>query len=58
MKVFVVYLRYHKSGDKKPGPVTHQRLRADTIDQAREMAQRHANYPGIEIIRVEETPRR
>ncbi len=58
MKTFIVYLRYHKPTDKKPGPITHQRLQAVTIDQARQIAERQANYPGIEIIRVEEAPRR
>ena len=58
MKAFVVYFRYHKSGDKKPGPITHQKIQADTIDQARQFAERQGNYPGMEIVRVEEAPRR
>ncbi len=58
MNEFIVYFRYQKPGDKKPGPITHQKLRADTIDQAREVAARQANYPGIEIVRVEEVPGR
>ena len=58
MKVFIVYFRYQKPGDKKPGPITHQKIQADTIDQARQFAERQANYPGMEIVRVEEVPRR
>ena len=58
MNVFIVYFRYQKSVDKKPGPITHQKIQADTIDQTRQFAERQANYPGMEIVRVEEVPRR
>jgi hypothetical protein len=54
MKWYVVYFKFQKSGEKKPGPVSHYKLQARSLQEAREMAKRYANYPGIEIVNVEE----
>ena len=58
LKPYIIYYKYKCPGDKKPGPITHQKIQADTIDQARQFAERQANYPGMEIVRLEEVPRR
>lgn len=53
MKWYIVYFKFHKPGEKKPGPVSHYKLQARSIEEAREAAKRYANYPGVEILNVE-----
>jgi len=52
LQAYIVYFKYKNPGDKKPGPVRQFRLYANSIDEARTLASRHANYPDIEILRV------
>jgi len=56
MKWFVIYFRYRRPNESKPGPVSHFKIQADDLAQARELAKRYANYPGIEVLSVEEVP--
>ncbi len=54
MKTFVIYYKYTLPGAKKPGPIRHYKLSANTVREAEGMLRQYANYPGLEVIRVEE----
>lgn len=54
MRMFVIYFRYQQPEEKKPGPVRHFKIEAENADEARATLRRHANYKGLEIIRLEE----
>ncbi len=52
LKPYIVYFRYKCPSDKKPGAVKLFRVYANSVEEARRLAARYANYPDIEIIRV------
>lgn len=54
LKTFVVYFRYQVEGEKGQGPVRHHKFQAGSARQAEKMLRSYANYPGLEILRVEE----
>ncbi len=54
MKTFIIYYRFTKPGEKKPGPVQHYKLMAGDRDEAEQLMRRYANYPGIEVLEVRE----
>lgn len=53
LKTFVVYYRYQVEGEKGQGPVRHYKLQADSARDADRLLRRYANYPGLEVLRVE-----
>lgn len=54
MKTFVVYFRYHVSGEKNPGPVRHYKLQAEDSRSAEQLLRRMANYQGLEVLQIEQ----
>jgi len=54
MRTYVVYFKYHTPGDKNPGPVRHYKLQASNPGEAERMVRQYANYPGLEVLRIEE----
>ncbi len=52
MHVYAVYYRYKLPGDKAPGigAVKLFRLYATSLDEAKEIVKRQANYPYIDVI--------
>ncbi len=53
LKPYVVYFKYKCPGDKKPGAVKQYRLYATNVEEATRLAVQHANYPDVEILRVQ-----
>ena len=54
MKTYAVYYRYTRPGEKKPANVTHFKIHANDVEEARKLAFLQANTPGVEIIRIKE----
>ncbi|MHC5108443.1 MAG: hypothetical protein ACYTHJ_01025 [Planctomycetota bacterium] len=52
LRLYYVYFKYKQPGDKKPGPVRHFRLYAQSIDDARKLATQQGNYPNLEILEI------
>ena len=52
MKPYVVYFKYKQPGDKKPGPIKHFRLYANSVEEARRLTAQYANYPNLEVLEV------
>ncbi len=52
LRPYVVYYKFKNPGDKKPGAVKQFRLYAETLEDARHMAARQANYPDIEVLSI------
>jgi hypothetical protein len=57
MNTYIVYFKYQKPVDKKPGPVTHYKLQANSLAEAEQLARRQANYPGMNILKIERAPK-
>ncbi|MBI4717208.1 MAG: hypothetical protein HY763_05345 [Planctomycetes bacterium] len=53
LKLFIVYYKYQVAGEKKPGPVRQYRVYANSLEEARRLAGQQANYPNVEVLRVE-----
>ena len=53
LKAYIIYYRYKCPGDKKPGAIKQFRLYANSLEEARSLAARQANYPDIEILRIQ-----
>lgn len=54
MKTFVIYYKYQLEGEKKPGPVRHHKIQANDEEEARRLLKRYANYPRLEVLRLEQ----
>ena len=54
MRTFVIYFKYTLPGEKKPGPVRHYKLQANTPKEAEELLRRYAAYPGLDLVKIEE----
>jgi len=54
MKTYVVYFRYKRPGEKTAGNVSHQKIQANSLEEARELAKQHTSYPGVTLLRVKE----
>lgn len=52
LKTYIVYFKYKQPGDKKPGPVRHYRVYAESLDDARRQVEQMGNYPDLEILEV------
>lgn len=52
MDAYIILFKYKREGDKKPGPVRQFRIYAEDLEAARREAERHANYPTIEVLDV------
>ena len=52
LRPYIVYYKFRIPGDKTLGAVKQFRIYADSVDEARRMATRHANYPNIEVLNV------
>ena len=52
LTAYIVYYTYKGSGAKKPGAVKQFRLYASSLDEARRLAHRQANYPDVEVINI------
>ena len=52
MEAFIILYKYKRDGEKKPGPVRQFRIYAEDLEAARRQAERHANYPTIEVLDV------
>jgi hypothetical protein len=49
---YIVYYKYKCPGEKKPGAVKQFRIYANSWEEAKGLASRHAAYPDIEVLRV------
>jgi len=49
---YIIYFKYKGPSDKKPGAVKQFRLYANNLDEARRLAVQHANYPDIEVLKI------
>jgi hypothetical protein len=52
MKTYAVYFKYTRPGEKKPGNITHVKIQASNIDEAKQIAIENLS-PGVELIRVQ-----
>lgn len=52
MDAYIIVYKYKREGEKKPGPVRQFRIYANDLEEARREAERHANYPNIEVLDV------
>jgi len=52
LKPYIVYYKFKVPGDKTEGAVKQYRLYAGNLEEARQLATRHANYPNIEVLTV------
>ena len=52
LSTFIIYFRFTKPGEKKPGPITHYKVMARDVSEARDLARQYANYPGIEVVEI------
>ena len=52
LRPYIVYYKFRIPGDKTLGAVKQFRIYADSVDEARRLATRHANYPNIEVLNV------
>lgn len=52
MRPYIVYYKYKQPRDKKPGPVRQFRIYANSLEEARQIAVRHANYPNINVLDI------
>ncbi len=51
-KPYIVYFKYKIPTDKTQGAVKQFRVYATTIEEARRLIGRYANYPHIEVLNV------
>ncbi len=51
---YTISFRYTKPSEKNPGPIQRYVLRACSLKEAEEQAQRYANYPNIQVVSVRE----
>ena len=52
LSTYIIYFRFTKPGEKKPGPITHYKVKARDVSEARDLARQYANYPGIEVVEI------
>jgi hypothetical protein len=52
LSTYIIYFRFTKPGEKKPGPITHYKIMARDVSEARDLARQYANYPGIEVVEI------
>ena len=52
LSTYIIYFRFTKPGEKKPGPITHYKVRARDVSEARDLVRQYANYPGIEVVEI------
>ncbi len=52
LRPYIVYYKFKIPGEKTQGAVKQFRIYAESADEARRMATRHANYPNIEVLKV------
>ena len=52
LRPYIVYYKYKIPTDKTQGAVKQFRIYATSLDEARRLATRHANYPNIEVLNV------
>lgn len=55
LKLYIIQYRFKAAGEKKLGPVRQFRVYADSLEEARRLAQEQGNYPDIEIMSVQAT---
>ncbi len=52
LSTYIIYFRFTKPGEKKPGPITHYKVMARDVSEARDLARQYGNYPGFEIVEI------
>lgn len=50
---YIVSFKTHLPDDKKPGAVKQYRIFANNIQEARHLVTQQANYPNLEIVRIQ-----
>lgn len=48
-----MYYKYKNPGDKKPGAVKQFRIYANSAEEARRLVHRYAQYPDIDVLRIQ-----
>ncbi len=52
LRPYIVYYKYKIPTEKTQGAVKQYRVYATSLEEARRLASRHANYPHVEVLNV------
>ncbi len=52
MQTYLVYFKYKPAEAKKPGPIRHYRIYADSLEEARRIVARQGTYPDLEVVEI------